>query len=379
LVAEMDCGMLRIGYDVTPLVGVCTGVGNYTRQLLRHMLALEGEHGFLLLSNREEATHDFAGSARARPLVRRFPSRMLWMQGVLPRLLRDERPDLCHYPNSIGPLVSPCRYVVTVHDMTLSLMPQYHPWRRRMLVRPFIPLIARRAARIITVSQHARADIIRLLRVPAEQVVVIPEAAAPMFREASATEQAAVRERYRLDGPYLLYVGTLEPRKNLVRLICAWHQLWRQGAIPHRLVLVGGRGWQDDAIYRTIAQLDCGDALRLVGYVPTTDLPALYSAADAFAFPSLAEGFGLPVIEAMACGTPVLISTAPALAELAGAAAFAVDPLDQPALAAALERLLTDTALRERLCASGLQRAQLYSWDTAARQTLAVYQEAIAC
>jgi glycosyltransferase involved in cell wall biosynthesis len=371
--------MLKIGYDVTPLVGMCTGVGNYTRQLLTHMLAQEGEHDFLLLANRQEATRDFPASARVQPLVEPFPSRLLWMQSVLPRLLREVRPDLCHFPNSIGPLLSPCRYVVTIHDMTLSFLPQYHPWRKRLMVRPLIPLIARRAARIITVSEHARADIVRLLRVPAARVVVIPEAAAPIFQAASPDEQRRVRERYQLWGPYLLYVGTLEPRKNLVRLIRAWHTLWRRGAIPHQLVLVGGRGWQDAEIYRTIAELDCGDALRLAGYVPTDDLPALYSAADAFAFPSLAEGFGLPVIEAMACGAPVLISTAQALQELAGDAALAVDPRDERAIESALERLLTDAALREQLRARGLRRAAAFSWGEAARRTLAVYRDVVAC
>jgi glycosyltransferase involved in cell wall biosynthesis len=370
--------MPQIGYDVTSLVGMCTGVGNYTRQLLTHMLAQAGEHDFLLMANRPEALRDVAPSARAHPMVQAFPSRMLWMQAVLPGQLRAARPDLCHYPNSIAPLHSPCRYVVTIHDMTLSLLPHYHPFRKRLIVRPLIPLIARRAARIITVSDHARADIVRLLRVPAERVVVVPEAAAAMFRVAPAAEQARVRARYQLDGPYVLYVGTLEPRKNLVRLIRAWYALWRRGAIAHRLVLVGGRGWQDAAIYETIARLQCGDALRVVGYVPTEDLPALYSAADTFAFPSLSEGFGLPVIEAMACGTPVLISTAPALCELAGDAALAVDPWDERALADALEQLLTDSALRANLRARGLRRAAMFSWDRAARSTLAVYQEALA-
>jgi glycosyltransferase involved in cell wall biosynthesis len=269
--------------------------------------------------------------------------------------------------------------VVTIHDMTLSFLPQYHPWRRRLMVRPLIPLIARRAARIITVSEHARADIVRLLRVPPARVVVIPEAAAPIFQTAPLAEQQRVRARYQLWGPYVLYVGTLEPRKNLVRLIRAWHALWRRGAIPHQLVLVGGRGWQDAEIYRTIAELNCGDALRLAGYVPTEDLPALYSAADAFAFPSLAEGFGLPVIEAMACGAPVLISTARALQELAGDAALAVDPRDDRAIELALERLLTDAALCDQLRTRGLRRAAAFSWGEAARRTLAVYRDVVAC
>jgi glycosyltransferase involved in cell wall biosynthesis len=341
------------------------------------MLAQDGEHEFLLLSNRPPAAPDLPCSARARALVQPLPSRMLWMQGALPRLLRQVRPDICHYPNSIGPLASPCRYVVTIHDMTLTLLPRYHPWRKHMLVRPLIPLVARRAARIITVSEHARSDIVRLLRVPAERVVAIPEAAAPGFRAAAPAEQARVRERYGLRGPYVLYVGTIEPRKNLVGLIRAWHRLWRRGAIPHQLVLVGGRGWRDGAIYRAIRSIDCGDALRLVGYVPSADLPGLFSAADAFAFPSLAEGFGLPVIEAMACGTPALISTARALQELAGDAALAVDPYDERAIEEGLERLLNDAALREQLRARGLRRAAQYSWEATARRTLAVYREII--
>jgi glycosyltransferase involved in cell wall biosynthesis len=374
----METPMSRIGYDVTPLIGMCTGVGNYTRQLLTHMLALNGEHDFLLLANRSEAMREIPRVTSVRPMIRPFPSRMLWMQTVLPRQLREAQADLCHYPNSVGPLLSPCRYVVTIHDMTLSLMPRFHPWRKRMMVRPIIPLIARGATRIITVSEHARADIVRLLRVPAARVVVIPEAAAPIFRVASAVERARVRACYRLSGPYLLYVGTLEPRKNLVRLIRAWHALWRRGAIPHQLVLIGGRGWQDAEIYRTIQSLGCDDALRLLGYVPTADLPALYSAADAFAFPSLSEGFGLPVIEAMACGTPTLISATPALQELAGNAGLAVNPRDERAIAETLEQLLTDTALRDDLSRRGLLRAAAYSWEQAARRTLAVYQEALA-
>jgi glycosyltransferase involved in cell wall biosynthesis len=369
---------MKIGYDVTSLVGLCTGVGNYTRHLLIHMLALGGDHGFLLLSNRAEATVDFPDSARVRPMIQPFPSRMLWMQSVLPRLLRELQLDVCHYPNSIGPLASPCRYVVTIHDMTLSFLPQFHPWRKRMIVRPLIPLVARRAERIITVSEHARDDIVRLLRVPRTQVVVIPEAAAPMFQVTSPVAQAQVRARYNLRGPYLLYVGTLEPRKNLARLIRAWHRLRRSGAIPHQLVLVGGRGWQDGELRRAIRSVDCGDALRVLGYVPTSDLPALYSAADAFAFPSLAEGFGLPVIEAMACGTPALISTALALRELAGDAALAVEPCDERAIADALDQLLNDAALRDDLRARGLQRAATFTWEAAARRTLAVYQAAVA-
>lgn len=367
---------MRIGYDVTPLGERMSGVGTYTLQLLLGMAEAEPTHEFLLLSNRTGHHAQLAAGPPLRDAWAPFPSRALWMQLALPRRLSSLAPDICHYPNSIAPLRSPCPYVITVHDMTLSTMPGHHPWRKQLLVRPLIPLVARRAARVIAVSEQARREIVRLLRIPAERVSVIYEAPAAIFRPAAAAEQARVRAAYGLDGPFVLYVGTLEPRKNLVRLIQAWHRLRQAGAIEHRLVIVGAAGWQYAPIYSEAARLGAAD-LIFPGYVPLADLPALYSAADAFAFPSLSEGFGLPVVEAMACGTPVLISDTPALAEVAGPAALRVDPRSVDSIADGLGRLLGDAALHERLRAEGLARAASLSWLRAARETLVVYREVL--
>ncbi len=365
---------MRIGYEITSVGTHPSGVGTYTLQLLLSMAQSEAEHEYLLLANRPYHSAQVGSLHGLHDAWRPFPSRMLWMQMLLPRQLAELRPEICHYPNSIGPLRSPCPYVVTIHDMTLSLMPQHHPWRKQVLIRPLIPLVARRAARVITVSKQARVDIMRLLRVPAERVVVVPGAAAPCFRPASVATQAEVRARYRLHGPYVLYVGTLEPRKNLVRLIEAWASLRTRGTIDHTLVIVGAPGWQVQPIYATADRLGCADDVRFLGYVSRADLPALYGAAAAFTFPSLYEGFGLPVIEAMACGTPTLISTTPALVEVAGPAALQVEARSVAAIAAGLERLLTDDALRERLGAAGIERAAHFSWQRAASETLAVYR-----
>jgi glycosyltransferase involved in cell wall biosynthesis len=369
---------VRVAYDITSIDGQPSGVGNYTLHLLTHLLAANSGHEYLTLSNRPGCPEPLLPYAAA-PASRPFPrSRMFWMQCVLPGALRALRPHLCHYTNSIGPLWSPCPYVVTIHDMTLSLLPGYHPWRKQLLVRPIVALVARRARQIITVSEHARQDVIRVLRVPAERVSVTLEAAASCFAPASAEERERVRAAHGIEGPYVLYVGTLEPRKNLPRLVRAWHALRRAGKIPHRLVMVGARGWQDGPIFETVRALGCEDAITFTGYVPQADLPAIYSAADAFVFPSLSEGFGLPVVEAMACGTPVLISSAPALMEVAGGAALEVDAGSHRSICDGLERLLTDDALRAALRERGLARAAALSWEQTARQTLQVYRAALA-
>ncbi|HMQ34447.1 MAG TPA: glycosyltransferase family 1 protein [Chloroflexaceae bacterium] len=369
---------MRIGYEITSVGAQSSGVGTYALQLLLGMAAVESANEYLLFSNRPHHRQELAATPGVRDLARPFPSRMLWMQLALPAQLGAERPDICHYPNSIGPLRSPVPYVVTIHDMTLSLMPGHHPWRKQLLVRPLIPLVARRAAHVITVSTQARADIVRILRVPPGRVTVIPEAAAAHFRPVPGEEQERARARYGLRRPYVLYIGTLEPRKNLVRLIRAWHSLRRRGEVPHQLVIVGAPGWQYRPIYEEARALGCADEIVFTGYLPRGDLPALYSAADAFAFPSLAEGFGLPVVEAMACGTPVLISDTPALREVAGEAAVRVDPRSVEAIADGLGLLLGDRELHDRLGAAGLARAASFSWQRAARDTLAVYRAALA-
>lgn len=368
---------MRIGYEITSVGTQPSGVGTYALQLLLGMAEVESRHEYLLFSNRPDHRRQLASLPAVQDLARPFPNRMLWMQLLLPGQLSAARPDICHYPNSIGPLRSPVPYVVTIHDMTLSMMPRHHPLRKQLLVRPLIPLVARRAARIITVSSQAREDIVRLLRVPAERVVVVPEAAAAIFRPAGAAELARVRETYGLRRPYILYIGTLEPRKNLVRLIRAWHQLRQRRAAPHQLVIVGAPGWQYRSIYEEAQRLGYADDVVFPGYLPRADLPAIYSAADAFAFPSLAEGFGLPVVEAMACGTPVLTSDTPALREVAGEAAVRVDPWSVASIAEGLERLLTDRDLHAAMRTAGLARAAHFSWHRAARETLAVYHGAL--
>ena len=363
-----------IGFDVTALRGLRSGVGYYTSNLLTHLVQEDAEHDYLLLSNRP-----IEGEAAGRCLSPRyaFPNRSLWMQMVLPAALRAEQPVLCHFTNFTAPLSCQTPFVVTIHDMTLSLLPRLHPLRQHVVIRPFVPMIAERAAAIITVSQSAKADIVRLLGVPVSKVHVIYEAAAERFQPVSAAQIAATRERYGLHGRYILYVGTIEPRKNLVRLVEAYGRLRAEG-LHHQLLLVGKLGWDYKPLYRRIEELGLRDDVVFLGYVPSEDLVSLYNLAEVFAFPSLYEGFGLPVIEAMACGTPVVTTRAGSLGEVARGAALMVDPQSVSELADALAAVVNDAALAAALRERGLARARELSWRETARQTLAVYRQAIA-
>jgi glycosyltransferase involved in cell wall biosynthesis len=228
------------------------------------------------------------------------------------------------------------------------------------------------------VSHHAKQDIVAGLHVPPEKVHVIYEAAASQYRLiTNAAELERVRSRYELKRPFALYVGTIEPRKNLTRLVTAFAQARRQ-CPDLELVLVGQLGWKYTALLKAIEELNLGPALRRLGYVPNEDLPALYNLARLLAFPSLYEGFGLPVIEAMACGTPVLTSNGSSLAEIATGAAWLIDPHDVQAIADGLTRLAIDNELHAQLREAGLARAAQFSWQRAAEETVQVY-DAVVC
>jgi glycosyltransferase involved in cell wall biosynthesis len=369
---------MRIAFDGTTLRPGRTGVGYYTEHLLHHLAAQPGDE-LIVVSNRPvDTTRPLPPGVRVAASSWRWP-RMVWMQTRAPRLLRRVAPDVVHFTNGMVPLASPVPTVVTIHDMSLTMYPKYHPLRRVLLNRPLVDVAARRADAVITVSHSAKRDIVRLYGLPPERVHVVHEAAAPSFRpvrDPAALER--VRRRYGLAHRFILYVGTIEPRKNLPALIEGFARRWKSGEVPHQLVCAGPYGWLSRDIEDRIERLQIEEAIRFTGYVPFEDLPALYSLAEMFVFPSLYEGFGLPVIEAMACGTPVVTGEVAALSEVAGGAVERVDRLDADALGDAIVGLARSRERREHLSALGLARAQAFSWERAARETLDVYRRAIA-
>lgn len=373
-----------IGFDATPLEVVRpSGISRYTAHLLDALVARPGRWRYALLASRTLAGLLGAGTLdrTGGPVGPGFPVRSVWMQLVLPRILERLRPELCHFTNYIAPLAVTCPYVLTLHDMTLFKHPTAQPRRTLVLVRAIMPRAARRAAAIITSSKSGRADAIATLGLAPDRVHVVYGAAGPAFQPMRGAGDAAdarrVRQKYGLDEPFLFFVGTIEPRKNLERLVSAFLAARRRGR-PEHLVIAGQLGWKYRRLLDQIGPWRAGAPVRLLGYVPDEDLPALYRLARAVAFPSLYEGFGLPIVEAMACGTPVITSNRSSMAEIASGAAVLVDPTDSEALSEAIVRVLQDEALREALRAAGLARAAQFSWARAASETAAIYDAACA-
>jgi len=266
--------------------------------------------------------------------------------------------------------------VLTVHDLIYRLFPQYHKRLNYVYLNAAMPLYVRRAHAIITISESSKSDLVHLYDVPPEKVTVIYEAAAPHFKPALAKDIAAVRDRYALPESYMLTVGTIEPRKNLARLLDALSVTHKKG-VDVKLVIVGKRGWLDEEFFRALDDHPCRESVQLLGYVPDNDLPCLYGAADLCVVPSIYEGFGLPVLEAMACGTPVACSHASSLPELGGDAAVYFDPISVEEMSASITQILRDESLHEAMRLRGLARASCFSWERAARETMEVYERVL--
>ncbi|MEP7198443.1 MAG: glycosyltransferase family 1 protein, partial [Chloroflexota bacterium] len=357
---------IKIGMDSTSLLGQRTGVGNYTGRLLAALLTTDAESEYLLYSHRplDGLEPELARATTATMHMRAGRvGRWLWMQTILPWIIRRTQPTLCHFTNEIAPVWRVKPSVITIHDASLFLHSRHHPPARLLSRLALVPIVAHQADAIITVSQSARNDLIRVLRLPPHKVHVVHEAAPANFRRVTnANDLAALRRKYSLPESFVLFVGTLEPRKNLRRLVRAFARVRRRGFAAH-LIIVGHDGWLMRGFAREVERLGLQSVVRHIGYVPTADLPGLYSLATLFAFPSLYEGFGLPPLEAMACGAPVLCGDNSALAELYAGAAQLVDARDEAMIADSLACVLRDPERCAELSARGLARAENFSWQ----------------
>lgn len=374
-----DVARMTIGIDAGPLVGD-GGISGYVGPLIRSLLALDPGSRYHLILRRGWLGHPAAGTLDAlAPVTRvRIPDRVLalwwdrlgWSLPMGRTLWR--RLDLFLATCLVAPALPRGRVVSIVYDLIPLRLPALFPDRDRFRLR--VERLVGRSAAVIAISRRTRQDLVELLGVDPARVRVIYPGRDEAFRPVAAAEAAAVAGRYGIRGCYILYVGSLGRHKNVAALLHAYQRARQEGGLAAKLVIAGSPRWGDETL-AVLKTLRVRDEIVLTGPVPADDLPALYSGADCFVFPSLYEGFGLPVLEAMACGTPVIVSDRGALPEVVGQAAISLDPEEPPALAAAMCRVSADRALRARLAAAGLAQAERFAWSRSAAELLALLHE----
>ena len=373
---------MRIGFDARYVDDRYHGVGRYAYQVLEALTRLYPDDRFAVYHNpaRPSTRLDLRGvlarpNVEPRPLPHDIYSPL--EQPALALAALRSRPDVLYTPYFPAPLLAPAPVVVTVHDLIFDREPRYQTGRWvRYYYRPMMALAVLRSAAVIAVSKATASDLQAFYRVPTGRVAVIPEAAGPQFRRVEdSAALAAVRRHYALPDRFILALGVRRPHKNLVALLEAF--ALARDRVPHDLVLVGEvHARYHDEVPAAIARLGLFGRVRLIGHAADEDLPAIYTLADLFVLPSLLEGFGLPALEAMACGAPVVASNTSSLPEVVGEAGLLVDPRDPAALAEAISRVALDRQLHARLAAAGLARAQEFSWERAARQVRQVLARA---
>ncbi len=368
---------MRIGIDARLVYYSRAGIGQYIMRLAEALASLDAHHHeFVLLQSRKDRTQIVNGNNFSR-ISSWTPSHHRLEQTAFRLEIGRLRLDLLHSPDFIPPFRRNCRSVITVHDLAFLLYPHF---LTKEAARYYgqIDQAVRLTDHIIAVSESTRRDTVNLLGVPERKITVIHEAANPIYRQVNAVEaRRHVADKYGLEDEYILFVSTIEPRKNLPGLLQSYRKLLDDYKRPEKLVLAGSPGWLSEEVQDTVDNLNLDDQVRFLGRIPSNHLVHLYNAARLLVHPSFYEGFGLPPLEAMTCGTPTIVSNVSALPEVVGDAAILVDPHDIDGLTVAMWRVLYDEDLRASLISKGLKRASKFSWKRAARETLDVYRQVV--
>lgn len=372
---------MRIGVNALLMAGARAGIGNVIYNLLKALAKVDKNNTYSIFAIDEGETHEWLGpNQQVVPVDLQDKgswARILWEQLVLPSQTGKYHVDIMHFADYALPvLFNKVPTIITVHDLAYKLYPETFSkgklWTKLALIKPSL----HKAAKIITVSENTKRDVMELYRIPEEKIAVIYNGVnlERFYPLPPAEVKNRLTERYGLEQGYILFIGTLEPRKNIRTVIKAYY-LVRQQGIKQKLVIGGGKGWLYSDIYKLVQELNLVDHVIFTGYLPEEDLPLLYNGAGVFVYPSLYEGFGLPPLEAMACGTPVVTSAVSSLPEVVGDAGLLIQPTEEKALAEAISQVLLDKKLAAELKVRGVNRAQKFTWEQAAEKTLKVYQE----
>lgn len=371
---------MRIAINTLSLNRTKAGMGNYICNLVNNLARMDRKNSYHILvsDNNGKFFRIRQGNFRTINLgkgVTRGLNRFLWEQFSLPGYLKKNRIDILHSPGFVTPLMSKAKNIVSIADMTFINYPEVHTLFKRAYFRLFMPRSIRNADKILAISESTKKDILKLVKVDPEKIKVTHLAHGREFSVKDKKKaRAFAKTRYGINPPFILFVGMIEPRKNLERLFRAFLELKKEG-IPHELVIVGKKGWKYKGIFKTVKELMLEDDIIFTGYVPDNDLAILYNASEMLAYPCLYEGFGIPILEAMACGCPVITSNVSSMPEVAGDAALLVNPEKTGEIASAMRKVIYDERLQKELKRKGKLQSSRFSWENTARQTLTAYEK----
>jgi glycosyltransferase involved in cell wall biosynthesis len=357
-----------VAIDISSLHLTGTGTATYIIELMHAIEALSSGVTF----SRFDCQPLFSRSSRVLRKIDTIFRELLWQHAILPSQVKKTKADILHSPAMISPVYCSIPVVLTIYDTCIISSPKSFPLWQRTITNQLLPHCIDRADKLIAISHFTKSEILRLYpSIPADKIEVTWLGVNPRFKVIDEISMGSVRSKYSLNRPYILSVSTSNPRKNLKTLIHAYATI--KDRIDHDLVLTGEYGWKSTELYSLVTDLGLCERVKFTGYVSLEELPIIYNLADLFVYPSLYEGFGLPPLEAMACGTPVITSNVTSLPEVVGDAAITLDPLNVELLAQSMADLIVNDTDRMALRSKGIERAKLFSWEKCARETLAVY------
>jgi glycosyltransferase involved in cell wall biosynthesis len=377
---------MKIGFDITALSMPKTGIGQYQYNLLKSLLKIDKEnfyhlYAFNLRDNKKYSYIDFEKNFKNVNIkAHKIPQRLItawWMLIRYPYLEQiTEKCDI-YQISEICQQPTKKKTVAFIHDLTTKIFPQYHLIKNKILYHYRFKNIKKYANAVLTNSEHTKKDIIEHLKIKPERIFVTYFGTHKRFKPLTKEEIMPVLQKYNINFPYICYVGTIEPRKNLQNLFKAFYELKYQEKIPHKLVLVGKEGWYFKNIYKKILELNLNKHIIKTGFIPDDDIPALINGAEIFVYPSFYEGFGLPVLEAMACGTPVVTSNTSSLPEVGGNAVKYSNPFKPENIAEKILQFIKSKKEREKYSLRAIERAKKFSWEKCAHETLKIYKQTV--
>ncbi len=370
---------MKIGINIRYLErDVFTGIENYILNLVLNLNAVDKENEYVLFcGDKKKLPGEFlALNKNFRLHVSKFPTssrvlRLIWDNVYLMYAILKERIDVFHAP-FVAPMLKVCPTVLTVHDLAYLYFPDSYTYTYKLFLKVFLTRSIKIADKIIAVSNNTKSDVVKHFGVPESKIEVIYESA-DVFFKVDKSKVHEVREKYGINKDFILGLGLISPRKNFSTLLKAFKKLLHKG-VDVQLVIVGGKGWLYNQVLKLVSDLNIGSKVVFTGYVPKEDLLYLYNCAKMFVYPSLYEGFGIPILEAMACGCPVIASNTSSIPEVCGDAAILVNPLDVDEICERMLTLLKDVSLRESLIERGLRQASKFSWIKTAERTMELYK-----